>query len=411
MSTKLTNNLDRNQIHKDFSILSQKVHGKKLIYFDNAASSLKPDCVIDRIHKYYLEEVSNIHRSSHFLGSQGTFNYEGSREIVREFVGAKSLAEIVFTRGTTESINLVAQSFGLNLTSGDEIILSELEHHSNIVPWQMLSKRTGAKLKVIKVNESGALQFESFKSLVHKKTKLLALTMCSNTLGTIVDVKKYIDLAHENGAVVLLDAAQMASHHEINVQNLDCDFLAFSGHKIFGPYGIGILYGKEKLLNELAPYQGGGSMISEVTFENTTYADLPQKFEAGTPSIADAIGLGAAIQYLKRDYVMDATKKLDSLLAYASMELKKISGLEIIGENLPKAPIISFNIKDIHPSDLGSILDQEGIAIRTGHHCTQPLLKSLGLSATARASFSIYNTKDEVDVFVQAIQKAKGLLL
>ncbi len=399
------------KIRNDFSILNQKVHGKNLIYFDSAASSLKPDCVIDRIQKYYRAEVSNIHRSSHFLGSQGTVNYEGARTLAQKFVSAAEASEIVFTRGTTESINLVAQSWGQSLKPGDEIILSELEHHSNIVPWQLVAERMGAQIRVIEINKDGELQFESYKKLLSKKTKILALTLCSNTLGSIVDVKKYIDLAHEMGAVVLIDAAQMVSHHRVDVQKLDCDFLAFSGHKMFAPYGIGVLYGKERLLNEMPPYQGGGSMISEVQFEKTTYADVPQKFEAGTPSIADAIGLGEAIQYLNRIDLEKVSKSLDEVLTYATAELQKVSGLKIWGPPSPKAPIISFTIDRIHPSDLGSILDQEGIAIRTGHHCTQPLLRRLGLTSTARASFSIYNTKDEVDYFVEATQKAKGLLL
>ncbi len=398
-------------IRKDFSILNQKIHGKNLVYFDNAASSLKPDIVIERIHKYYLNEVSNIHRSSHFLGSQGTVNYEGARIIVQSFINAKLSSEIIFTRGTTESINLVAQSWGQKLKPHDEIIISELEHHSNIVPWQLIADQVGATLKVIEVDTNGVLQFESFKKLLSKKTKILALTMCSNTLGTIIDVQKYVDLAHEVGAVVLLDAAQAVSHQMVDVQALDCDFLAFSGHKIFGPYGIGVLYGKEKLLNEMPPYQGGGSMISEVSFEKTTYADLPQKFEAGTPSIADAIGLGEAIRYLNNVGIAKASKMLDELLVYATQEFQKISDLKILGPPAPKASIISFSMKGIHPSDLGTLLDQEAIAIRTGHHCTQPLLRKMGLTTTARASFSIYNTQDEVDYFVEATQKAKGLLL
>ena len=404
-------NMSIEKIRNDFSILSEKIHGKNLVYFDNAASSLKPDCVIDRIQKYYRSEVSNIHRSSHFLGSQGTVNYEGARALAQKFVSAAEPSEIVFTRGTTESINLVAQSWSQSLKPGDEIILSELEHHSNIVPWQLVAERMGVKIRVIEINNGGELQFEAYKKLLSKKTKILALTMCSNTLGTIIDVKKYIDLAHEVGAVVLIDAAQMVSHHQVDVQKLDCDFLAFSGHKMFAPYGIGVLYGKEKLLNEMPPYQGGGSMISEVQFEKTTYADIPQKFEAGTPSIADAIGLGEAIQYLSRIDLQKVSKSLDELLSYATIELQKVSGLKVLGPASPKAPIISFTMDGIHPSDLGSILDQEGIAIRTGHHCTQPLLRRLGLTSTARASFSIYNTKDEVDYFVEATQKAKGLLL
>ncbi len=403
-------NFDLAKIRKDFSILNQKVHGKSLVYFDNAASSLKPDCVINRIQKYYLEEVSNIHRSSHFLGSQGTLNYEGSRELAQKLIAAQDASEIIFTRGTTEAINLVAMSWGQSLKTGDEIILSELEHHSNIVPWQLIAEQRGAVIKVIEVNSEGELQFEGFKKLLSKKTKVLALTMCSNTLGSIIDTKKYIDLAHEVGALVLLDAAQLISHHNINVQVLNCDFLAFSGHKMFGPYGIGVLYGKKKLLEEMPPFQGGGSMISEVRFEKTTYADLPQKFEAGTPSIADAIGLGEAIQYLDRKEIQAASIETSRLLDYATQEFQKIPGLRILGPEIEKTPIVSFTIKGIHPSDLGSLIDQEGIAIRTGHHCTQPLLRKLGLTSTARASFSIYNTQDEVDFFVEAVLKAKGLL-
>lgn len=402
--------LDVVKIREDFLMLKQKVYGKNLIYFDNAASSLKPRQVIERMKKYYEDETSNIHRSSHFFGSQGTSSYEAARAIVQKFIGAKAVSEIIFTRGTTESINLVAQSYGQKLQAGDEIILSELEHHSNIVPWQLVAEKQGAKIRVIPVAANGELQFESFKALLNAKTKILSLTMCSNTLGTIIDVKKYIDLAHQVGAVVLLDAAQEVAHHSVDVQDLDCDFLAFSGHKIFGPYGIGVLYGKEKLLNEMAPYQGGGSMISQVSFEKTTYADVPQKFEAGTPSIADAIGLGEAIQYINQIGLEQISPYLEKLLVYATQACEKISGLKVLGPNQPKAPIISFTMAGFHPSDIGSLIDQEGVAIRTGHHCTQPLLRKMGLTATARASFSIYNTTDEVDGFVEALKKAKGLL-
>jgi cysteine desulfurase/selenocysteine lyase len=397
-------------VRKDFLILNQKIYGKSLIYFDNAASSLKPRQVIDRVKKYYENETSNIHRSSHFLGSQGTTSYEASRTLVQKFIGAKNSAEIIFTRGTTESINLVAQSYGQNLKAGDEIILSELEHHSNIVPWQLVAERQGAKIRVIPVDMNGVLQFEAFKELLNSKTKILSLTMCSNTLGTIIDVKKYIELAHETGAVVFLDAAQEVAHSEVDVEDLDCDFLAFSGHKIYAPYGIGILYGKEYLLNEMTPYQGGGSMISQVTFEKTTYADLPQKFEAGTPSIADAIGLGEAILYINEVGLENMAPHLEKLLDYGTKACEKIEGLKILGPREPKAPIISFTMAGLHPSDIGSLIDQDGIAIRTGHHCTQPLLRKMGLTATARASFSIYNTTDEIDFFVEALKKAKGLL-
>ncbi len=395
-------------IRADFPILDRKIRGEKLVYLDNAASTLKPLAVIDRISDYYRNESSNVHRGAHYLSAEGTVAYESSRETVRSFINAKELSEVIFTRGTTESINLVAQTYGrANLKSGDEIIISELEHHSNIVPWQMIAEEKGAKLRVVPVTDAGDFDFGVYKSTLSNRTKIVAVSWASNTLGTILPVKEIIEAAHKVGAKVLIDAAQAVSHLVTDVQALDCDFLAFSGHKIFGPYGIGILYGKLELLEAMPPYQGGGSMIAEVTFEKTTYAASPQRFEAGTPSIADALGLATALNYLQSIGLEQIKSHGDEILKHATAKLSEIKGLKIIGTSLNKVPIVSFVIDGIHPSDLGSIIDHKGIAIRTGHHCTQPLMKRYGIPATARASFSIYNTLEEVDFLQQSLIQAK----
>lgn len=399
---------DIKKIRSDFPILERKIRGEKLVYLDNAASTLKPNQVIDRISDYYRNESSNVHRGAHYLSAEGTVAYESARETVRKFLNAKDSAEIVFTSGTTESINLVAQSYGrLVLKPGDEVIISELEHHSNIVPWQMIAELTGAKLRVVPVTDIGEFDFAVYKSTLSSKTKIVAVSWASNTLGTILPVADIIASAHKVGAKVMIDAAQAVSHLKTDVQALDCDFLAFSGHKIFGPYGIGVLYGKKELLEAMPPYQGGGSMIADVTFEKTTYAEPPQRFEAGTPAIADALGLATALNYLNALGFEAINKHADEVLKSATAKLGAIPGLKIIGTSAHKVPIISFVIEGIHPSDLGSIIDHKGIAIRTGHHCTQPLMKRFGITATARASFSIYNTLEEVELLGKSLVQAK----
>lgn len=412
--------LQFNKIRNDFPILNQKIYSKRLVYLDHAASALKPEVVIDRISKYYREQSSNIHRSSHFLGSQGTQMYESARETVQKFVQAKSAQEVIFTRGTTESINLVAAAIEDWIQKDDEIILTELEHHSNIVPWQMLAQKKQALIKVVKIDSQAQLNLEQFKSIVNSKTKILSMTMCSNVIGIKTPVEEMIKIlrAQAPQALVMLDAAQIVSHENINVQNLDCDFLAFSGHKLFGPNGIGVLYSKQELLEKMNVYQTGGSMISVVEFEKTSFADIPQKFEAGTPSIADALGLESAIKYIQKIGLTHVHEYTNALLKEAHQKLLQIKDLKIYGPQLNeiekndklKAGVISFNIANIHPSDLGSLVDQEGVAIRTGHHCAQPLMKALNVKATARASFSIYNHSDDIDTLVRALIKAQEML-
>lgn len=407
MSTKY----DVQSVRKDFPQLGREVRGKRLVYLDNAASTLKPTAVIERLNRYYREEASNVHRGAHWLSEQGTEAYENAREVVRDFVGAPVSTEIIYTRGTTESVNLVAQGWGdVFLSEGDEIILSELEHHSNIVPWQMIAARKGCKIRVIPVTDAGEIDFEAYTKLLSKKTKMVSISWASNALGTITDVKRFIEAAHAVGARVTIDAAQSVSNLPVDVRALDCDFLAFSGHKVFGPYGIGVLYGKSELLEAMSPYQGGGSMISEVTFEKSTWAAVPHKFEAGTPAISGAIGLGAALDYLKNRVGIEAAARHEhELLEYATRELKSIPGLRVVGEAPRKAGILSFLIEGAHPSDIGALIDQQGVAVRAGHHCCQPLMRRYGVSATARASFSIYNTKEEVDILKESLVKAKEL--
>jgi cysteine desulfurase/selenocysteine lyase len=399
------------EIRNDFPILSRKVHSKPLVYLDNGATGQKPMCVIDCISEYYKTYNSNIHRGVHHLSQVATSAYEEGREVLQKFINAEHAHEVIFTKGTTDGINLVASCFGRKfLKEGDEVIISTMEHHSNIVPWQMICEQTGAVLKVIPINQDGDLEMEAFQSMLSKKTKIIAVTHISNTLGTINPIDKIISEGHKVGAKILIDAAQSVPHTAVDVQQMDCDFLVFSGHKMFGPTGSGILYGKEEVLNAMPPYQGGGDMIKEVTFEKTTYNTLPHKFEAGTPNIADGIALAKAAEYILSIGYDFIGKHEAELLIYGTTELKKIDGLRIVGEAKNKASVISFLIDGIHPFDLGTILDQLGIAIRTGHHCTQPLMDFFKIPGTARASFAFYNTKEEIDVLVKGIERAVGML-
>jgi cysteine desulfurase/selenocysteine lyase len=394
------------KIREDFPILKTTVRNKPLCYLDNAATTQKPQLVLDALNKYYTSMNSNIHRGVHYLSGVATDAYEEARVKVKNFINASSEKEIIFTKGTTESINLVANSFGRNnVKEGDEIIISNMEHHSNIVPWQLLCNEKKAKLKIIPIDDNGEITFDEFVNLITKRTKLISIVYVSNSLGTVNPVKKIIDTAHLNQIPVLLDAAQAVNHMPVDVQKLDCDFLAFSGHKLYGPTGIGVLYGKEETLNSMPPFQGGGDMISKVTFEETTFNELPFKFEAGTSNVADAIGLGSAIDYLTF-LGMDKIRKHDlALLDYTRQRIKEIPGLTIIGNAKEKSGVISFILDNIHPHDIGTVLDFEGIAIRTGHHCTQPVMQRFNIPATSRASFGLYNTFEEVDMLVQALKK------
>ncbi|TDW50047.1 cysteine desulfurase /L-selenocysteine selenide-lyase (L-alanine-forming) [Flavobacterium sp. 270] len=402
--------LDIQKIRADFPILSQTVNGKPLVYFDNGATSQKPQIVIDAIEKYYQEINANIHRGVHTLSQLATDAYEVSRGKVQQHINAKFAHEVLFTSGTTHGINLVTNGFASILKPGDEIIVSSLEHHSNIVPWQMLCEKTGATLRVIPINEDGELILDAFDELLSEKTKVVTLNHISNALGIINPIKYIIEKAHAVGAAVLIDGAQAVPHLKPDVQDLDCDFYAFSGHKMCGPTGTGILYGKEEWLNKLPPYQGGGEMIKEVTFEKTTYADLPHKFEAGTPNIAGGIVLGTAIDYLNNIGFENIQKYENELLEYATKRLLEIEGLRIYGTGKNKASVVSFNIDGIHPYDIGSIIDKLGIAVRTGHHCAQPIMSFFCIPGTIRASFSFYNTKEEIDVMVEAVKKAQTML-
>jgi cysteine desulfurase/selenocysteine lyase len=399
---------DVDAIRADFPILSRHVRGKPLIYLDNGASTLKPNVVIDRISQYYRNESSNVHRGAHYLAEQGTIAFEKARESARRFVNAALREEIIFTRGTTEAINLVAQAWGQDhLAPGDEIILSELEHHSNIVPWQMIAKRKGALIKVIPIDSHGDLDFEAYLKILSPKTKMVSITATSNVIGSIVPVRKFIEAAHANRSLIMIDAAQAVSNQKVDVQAWDADFLAFSGHKIFGPYGIGVLYAKMALLEMMEPYQGGGSMINEVTWEKTTWAAVPHKFEAGTPSIADAVALDQAFIYVE-SFGFDAIKAHKSkLLKYALATLPEVPGIKIVGSPKEQTAIVSFTMDGAHASDIGALIDQQGVAIRAGHHCCQPLMRRLQIPATARASFSIYNTLAEIDVLKNSLMKAK----
>lgn len=401
---------DVQKVRADFPILSQKVNGKPLVYFDNGATSQKPQVVIDAISEYYQEINANIHRGVHTLSQLATDAYENSRTIIQNHINARHAHEVLFTSGTTHGINLVANGFAALLKVGDEVLVSALEHHSNIVPWQMLCEKTGATLKVIPMNEAGELIMSAFDHLLSEKTKIVTVNHISNALGTINPIKYMIDKAHEFGAAILIDGAQAVPHLKPDVQALDCDFYAFSGHKMCGPTGTGILYGKEEWLNKLPPYQGGGEMIKEVTFEKTTYAELPHKFEAGTPHIAGGIALGTAVAYMNGIGFENIQKQEKELLAYATQELLEIKGLKIFGTAKEKTSVISFNIEGIHPYDIGSIVDKLGIAVRTGHHCTQPIMNFFNIPGTVRASFAFYNTKEEIDVLVAAVKRAQMML-
>lgn len=401
---------DIQKIRAEFPILSRQVNGKPLVYFDNGATSQKPQVVIDAIATYYNEINANIHRGVHTLSQLATDAYEASRAKIQNHINAKLAHEVLFTSGTTHSVNLVANGFASILKAGDEVLVSALEHHSNIVPWQMLCEKTGAVLKVIPMNEKGELVMSDFDQLLSDKTKIVTVNHISNALGTINPIKYIIDKAHQFGAAVFIDGAQAVPHLKPNVQELDCDFYAFSGHKMCGPTGTGILYGKEAWLNKLPPYQGGGEMIKEVTFEKTTYAELPHKFEAGTPNIAGGIVLGTAVDYLNSVGFENIQKQELELLAYATEQLSAIEGLKIYGTAEAKTSVISFNIEGIHPYDIGTIVDKLGIAVRTGHHCAQPIMNFFEIPGTIRASFAFYNTKEEIDIMVEAVKKAKMML-
>ena len=409
-SKELNKELDVETIRKDFPILHTMVHGQPLVYFDNAATSQKPLFVLDAIQEYYKETNSNVHRGIHYLSNKATNEFEASRKTIAAHLNA-SHEEIIFTRGTTEAINLVAFSFGeAFVKSGDEIIISHMEHHSNIVPWQLLCERKNAILKVIPITQKGELKMDEFKKLLSSKTRLVAVTHVSNTLGTINPVEEIIALAHARNIPVLLDGAQAVPHMKVDVKKLDVDFYCFSGHKLFGPTGIGILYGKSTWLNQMPPYQGGGEMIKEVTFEKTTYNDAPLRFEAGTPNIEASIVLAKAIDYVNNIGLDLIAKHEHDLLLYATEKLEKIEGLKIIGTAKNKTSVISFVIDGLHPSDIGILLDKQGVAVRTGHHCTQPLVDFYKIPGTIRASFAFYNTFEEIDIFVKALNKAISML-
>jgi len=397
---------DVERIRRDFPVLSQTVNGRPLVYLDNAASSQVPVIVIERGSQYLQQEHSNIHRGVHYLSMKATTAYEGAREKVKRFINAREAKECIFVRGATEGINLVMHGYGRKfIGAGDEIIISAMEHHANIVPWQMLCEEKGARLRVIPMNDAGELLLDEYDALLNEKTKLVAIAHVSNALGTVNPIKGMIDSAHKYGVPVLIDGAQSAPHMPIDVQDLDCDFYAFSGHKMFAPTGSGVVYGKASLLERMNPFQGGGDMIKSVSFEKTIYADLPNKFEAGTPAIASQIGLGAAIDYLNIIGREKAAAYEHKLLAYATERLSAIEGLRIIGTAREKLSVLSFIIDSVHPHDIGTILDQQGIAVRAGHHCAQPVMKRFNIAATARASFAFYNTKEEVDQLAQAIEK------
>jgi len=402
--------LDVEAIRRDFPILRQTVHGRPLVYLDNAATSQKPQAVIDAVTRYYGAENSNVHRGVHFLSEQATQAYEGVRGTVREFLNAAEDREILFVRGTTEGINLVAQSYGrAALRAGDEVVISGMEHHSNIVPWQMVCEATGAVLRVVPITDAGEVELEVYERLLNARTRLVAIVHISNVLGSINPVKQMIAMARRWNARVLVDGAQAVPHLPVDVRDLDCDFYVFSGHKLLGPTGIGILYGRAELLEGMPPYQGGGDMISSVTFEKTRYNTIPYKFEAGTPHIAGAIGLGAAIDYVQGVGLDRIAAYEDELLGYGTAALSAIPGLRLIGTAPAKAAVLSFVLDDAHAHDVGTILDREGVAIRAGHHCAMPLMQRFGVPATARASLAFYNSRGEIDALVRAIQKVKEI--
>ena len=403
--------IDLESLRKEFPTLQQEVNGKPLVYLDNAATSQTPEEVIEAISHYYRHENSNIHRGNHYLSQVATESYENSRKKIAELINAPSSEECIFTSGTTEGINTIASAFAqTHLQEGNEILLSDMEHHSNIVPWQMARERSGCKIRTVPVTDKGELDTEKFDELLSKKTKLLVLNHVSNTLGTINPVEELIEKAHKRDVPVLLDGAQAVPHMAVDVQDLDVDFYAFSGHKMFGPTGIGVLYGKKEWLDTLPPFQGGGEMIDKVSFEKTTYAELPNKFEAGTPPIAEGVAMGATVDFIQK-YGYEAIRAHEEeLLAIATERLRVVDGLEIIGDNEKKAAVLSFIVHGTHPSDIGVLLDQMGIAVRTGHHCTQPLMDRYGISGTVRASFAFYNTKEEVERLVDGVKKAVKML-
>ena len=399
-------NFDVEKIRADFPILSLEVHGKPLAYLDNAATTQKPRVVIDAIRRYYEAENANIHRGVYYLSELATKKYEDSRKFIQKFINAKSAKEIIFTRGTSESVNLVAATFGrTNVGEGDEIVITGMEHHSNIVPWQLLCEEKGAKLRIAPIDDDGDVIFEEFEKLLNDRTKLVAAVYVSNSLGTVNPVREMIQAAHEREIPVLLDAAQALPHLAVDVQELDCDFLAFSGHKVFGPTGIGVLYGKEALLDKMPPYQGGGDMILSVTFEKTTFNELPYKFEAGTPNIADGIALSEALKYIEKVGYERIQKHECDLLAYGEKTISEIDGVRMIGTAKNKAGVLSFVVEDVHPHDIGTMLDHDGIAVRTGHHCTQPVMDRYNIPATTRASLALYNTREELDRLAAGLRK------
>lgn len=411
MSQAVSQKFNVDEIRKDFPILNREVNNKPLVYFDNGATSQKPSIVVEALSQYYRNENSNIHRGVHTLSQEATSAYEAVREKVQKYLSAGQKEEIIFTKGTTDGINLIASSFGRHhLKAGDEVIISTMEHHSNIVPWQMICEEKGATLKIIPINDQGEIDLEAYKGLLSSKTKMVSIVHISNTLGTINPVKEMTDLAHEHGAVVLIDGAQSVPHMPVNVAELGAEFYVFSMHKLFGPTGVGVLYGKKEWLDALPPYQGGGDMIKTVTFEKTTYNELPHKFEAGTPNIAGGIATGAALDYLNQLDWQGVQQHEKELLDYGTEKLKQVEGLKIIGEAANKASVISFVVDGTHAYDLGVIMDKMGVAVRTGHHCTQPLMNRFGILGTARASFAFYNTKAEIDQFMEALNRAIKML-
>lgn len=406
--------IENNKLRSDFPALTQKIRGKQLVYLDSAATTLKPWPVIERISGFYSYETANVHRGAHYLADQATQNFEASRDKVKEFLNADAREEIIFTSGTTDSINLIAQTWGRkNLKKGDAVLISEMEHHANLVPWQMICEEAGAQIVVAPITEVGDLDWNQYQSLLERKSlpiKLVALTHCSNTLGTYVDIQRAAKIAHANGALIAVDGAQAVSTIPVDVQNLNVDFYSFSAHKIFGPYGVGVLFGKKQILQAMPPYHGGGSMISKVTFQKTTYNDIPYRFEAGTPHIEGVIALKPALEYVQKIGFDKIHAIEQELMAYATSEMKKISGLRILADVPHKAPIISFNLGTLHHSDVAQILDQEGIAVRAGHHCTMPLLEKFHVSGTIRASFSIFNNKSDIDLLIMGLKKAQEML-
>jgi cysteine desulfurase/selenocysteine lyase len=403
--------LDVDAIRRDFPILHQQVNGKPLVYLDNAASSQRPQAVIDAISSYYQRDHANVHRGVHTLSQRATDAYEGAREVIRHFINAADTKEVIYVRGTTEAINLVAQSYARpRLKAGDEILISALEHHANIVPWQLVCEQTGATLKVIPIDTTGQVDYAAFENLIGPRTKLLALAHVSNALGTVIPVAKFIAKAKQSGVPVLLDGAQGVPHSPVDVRALDCEFYCFSSHKMCGPTGMGILYGKKQLLEQMPPWQGGGDMILTVSFEKTTYNQLPWKFEAGTPNISGAIGLAAAIRYLQQVGMERIAAYEQQLLDYAHERLQEVPGLRLVGTAPRKAAVVSFTLEGVHPHDIGTILDTEGVAIRTGHHCAMPVMDFFKIPATARASMSFYNTFEEIDALVSALNRARSLL-